>query len=80
MTQWEFLAPVFSPDEYSYNLPSECILPFTWKDPKPKEGAFSAVYRVKIHAAHQKHPDLKDASDHTSNHDCDLLTRLTGCR
>jgi len=78
--QWEFLAPVFSPDKYSYNLPSECILPFIWKDPKPKEGAFSAVYRVKIHAAHQKHPDLKDASDHTSNHDCELLIRLTGCR
>jgi hypothetical protein len=53
--QWKCLTPVFSMDMYNYNLSSECIFPFTWKDETFKEGAFSCVYKVKIHEAHQKH-------------------------
>src|SRR5579871_539392 len=30
--QWTFLTPVFAMDKYNYDLSSECILPFTWKD------------------------------------------------
>src|SRR5262249_36053604 len=53
--QWKFLTPVFAIDKYSYDLSSECILPFTWKDGASKEGAFSCVYKVHMHPAHQKH-------------------------
>ena len=53
--QWIFLAPVFAEDKYDYNLSSECTLPFIWKDETVKEGAFSCVYKVRIHPAHQKH-------------------------
>ena len=53
--QWKFLTPVFAMDRYDYDLLSECIFPFTWKDPTFKEGAFSCVSKVKIHSAHQKH-------------------------
>jgi hypothetical protein len=56
--QWKCLTPVFSPDQYDYNLSSECILPFTWKAETFKEGAFSRVYEVTIHKAHQKHDEL----------------------
>lgn len=53
--QWTFLTPVFATDKYNYDLSSECILPFIWKDETVKEGAFSCVYRVRIHPAHQRH-------------------------
>lgn len=53
--QWTFLTPVFATDKYNYNLSSECILPFIWKDETVKEGAFSCVYKVRIHPAHQEH-------------------------
>jgi hypothetical protein len=53
-SQWKYLAPVFAKDGYTYDLSSECILPFIWKDEVVKEGAFSCVYKVKIHPAHQK--------------------------
>jgi len=57
--QWRCLSPVFAADQYDYDLSSECILPFIWKDERVRVGAFSSVYRVKIHPAHQEH-ELKD--------------------
>jgi hypothetical protein len=56
--QWKCLIPVFSTDEYDYDLSSECILPFIWRAETFKEGAFSRVYMVKTHNAHQKHDEL----------------------
>ncbi|KAH9909794.1 hypothetical protein F4778DRAFT_14888 [Xylariomycetidae sp. FL2044] len=53
--QWKFLAPVFTPKRYEYNLSGKCIFPFIESDPKPKEGAFGCVYKVKIHSSHVKH-------------------------
>lgn len=53
--QWKCLTPVFAEKDYNYDLDAECILPFIWKDEEYKQGAFSLVYKVKIHPAHQKH-------------------------
>ena len=52
--QWKFLVPVFDTKTYNYNLESECIFPFIWKDERPKQGAFGCVYKVRIHPAHQE--------------------------
>ncbi|KAF2176066.1 hypothetical protein K469DRAFT_700459 [Zopfia rhizophila CBS 207.26] len=60
--QWKCLAPVFSPSQYTYDLSSECIFPFILDGGIRKEGAFSSVYRVKIHPAHQKHPNLSSVA------------------
>ncbi|KAF2026798.1 hypothetical protein EK21DRAFT_115421 [Setomelanomma holmii] len=53
--QWRCLAPVFTPEKYEYDLPSQCILPFR-KDTKvdPRTGSFSSVYKVAVHPDHQK--------------------------
>jgi hypothetical protein len=53
--QWKCLAPVFDVNTYTHDLSSKHLFPFIWKDESFKEGAFSCVYRVKIHPAHQKH-------------------------
>lgn len=61
--QWKFLVPVFSPQQYNYNLSSDCILPFTLLDPLPKAGAFSVVYRVRIHEDHKRNLDVQDVGE-----------------
>ena len=58
--QWKVKAPIFSPREYDYDLPAESIFPFTSHGAVPKDGAFSSVYRVTIHKAHNEHPRLND--------------------
>ncbi|KAH8647683.1 hypothetical protein BX600DRAFT_518111 [Xylariales sp. PMI_506] len=50
--QWKFLAPVFSNKTFTYKLQPEHIWPFTWVDNTIREGAFSKVFQVEIHAAH----------------------------
>ncbi|KAI9162755.1 Cyclin-dependent kinase [Paramyrothecium foliicola] len=55
MNQWEYLAPVFEPARYHYNLQDGCVLPFIQQDPNRKEGAFSYVYKVVIHPEHNGH-------------------------
>ena len=55
--QWKFLAPVFSPDHFYYDLGPETILPIINKDSDRKEGAFSQVFKVRIHEAHIKDQD-----------------------
>lgn len=57
--QWKYLAPVFSAHQYEYNLTSECIFPFTVID-KRDGGAFSSVYRVKIHPTHTEHSNIQE--------------------
>ncbi|KAF2677147.1 HET-domain-containing protein [Lentithecium fluviatile CBS 122367] len=47
--QWKYLAPVFTPNQYNYNLSPACILPFTSRSGQPKAGPFGTVHRVKIH-------------------------------
>lgn len=61
--QWQFLAPVFTQSRYDYDLLAECIFPFTLDGAIPKDGAFSSVYRVKIHKDHQEILGLQDVSN-----------------
>jgi hypothetical protein len=51
--QWRCLAPVFSPERYNYDLPYNCIFPFTKESVTPKVGAFGSVHKVRIHRDHQ---------------------------
>ncbi|KAF2825062.1 hypothetical protein CC86DRAFT_353840 [Ophiobolus disseminans] len=59
-TQWKFLVPVFSPEQYDYDLNQNVIFPFTVIGSIPKDGAFSFVYRIRIHEGHQKHPHIHE--------------------
>ncbi|KAH7385408.1 hypothetical protein DE146DRAFT_748230 [Phaeosphaeria sp. MPI-PUGE-AT-0046c] len=58
--QWRVLVPVFSPLQYNHDLDSDCIFPFDLIKSMPKAGAFSSVYRVRIHSEHQLHEGLGD--------------------
>jgi hypothetical protein len=60
--QWKFIAPIFGPSRYIYDLSSDAILPFFLAGDVPKMGAFSSVYQVKIHPAHLKHHNLRYVS------------------
>lgn len=60
--QWKCLCPVFSPEKYDYDLSPECIFPFTILAGVHTEGAFSSVYKVKIHDAHQEHDDIDEVA------------------
>lgn len=67
--QWRCLVPVFSPEKYDYNLLHNCIFPFTKESVTPKVGAFSSVYKVRVHKDHQRHKHLK----HVSQKSCGLI-------
>jgi len=54
--QWMFLAPVFSTDEPTRNIPALSILPFIQKQLRPKKGPFSHVFKCEIHADHIRDP------------------------
>jgi hypothetical protein len=58
--QWRYLAPVFSPSRYNYDLLYNCIFPFTKDNAGPKIGAFGSVCMVTIHPDHQKYDNLKN--------------------
>jgi hypothetical protein len=64
--QWRLLVPVFSPTRYEYDLDAECIFPFELLRTMHKAGAFSSVYRVRIHEGHQLHKNLGDVSEYHS--------------
>jgi hypothetical protein len=54
------LAPVFKRHnlrQFQKELVRETVLPFTWKDPKPRSGHFSNVFHAKLHVAHQDQYD-----------------------
>lgn len=54
--QWGFLAPVFSPPRFEFNLATNVILPFVIKDRRTvRKGSFGEVFEVKVHKAHCKH-------------------------
>ncbi|KAH8203217.1 hypothetical protein TruAng_002622 [Truncatella angustata] len=57
-SQWQFLAPVFSPTDFVYHLSTESILPFTWKNEIIIGGYFSQVSEVEIHPSHQAEPNM----------------------
>lgn len=57
--RWKFLAPVFTPQQYDYNLPSSCIFPFTKDATMSRKGAFGMVSKVKVHSEHQRHPNMQ---------------------
>jgi serine/threonine protein kinase len=60
--RWMFLAPIFSPQKYDYDLPSDCIFPFEKDVTISRSGAFGTVSRVKIHSDHQKHMNMQYVS------------------
>jgi hypothetical protein len=72
--QWRFLVPVFSPNDYHYDLEHNCIFPFNKADAVPKVGAFSYVYKVAVHEKHQMHEGLSHVSNGRSvePHSCRL--------
>lgn len=65
--QWHLLVPVFSPDQYSYNLLNNCIFPFTKEDVTPKVGAFGYVHKVRVHPDHQRRYSMQHVSRRSSN-------------
>lgn len=60
--QWAFQAPVFSDDQYDYNLQGNCTFPFTKSLTVSEGGAFSTVLKVNIHGDHQKHRGVQAVS------------------
>jgi len=58
MHQWTFLAPEFERGVYGYLFPPGTILPFFWQDSIRVSGAFSDVFKVKIHKDHFKKAPL----------------------
>ena len=57
--RWRFLAPVFSTEQYDYDLPSDCLFPFQKDDSKSRKGAFGLVSKVLVHEEHQRHPGIQ---------------------
>jgi hypothetical protein len=58
--QWKFLVPIFTKDEYNRDFSEKYIFPFTSDGAVPKDGAFSSVFRVKIHPDHRELPGIND--------------------
>ncbi|KAF1924940.1 uncharacterized protein M421DRAFT_103483 [Didymella exigua CBS 183.55] len=48
------MTPVFSDKQYDYDLPSDCILPFTKDYDASKTGAFASVSKIRIHPENQE--------------------------
>ena len=62
--QWCYLAPIFTPLRYKYDLWQNCIFPFTKDSSGPKVGAFGSVCMVTIHPDHQEHENMKNVRSH----------------
>lgn len=59
-TQWQFLVPVFRKSQIRQTLEAKRILPLSLVTRERKEGAFSDVWEVKIHEAHQEEEPLSE--------------------
>lgn len=55
-TQWKFLVRIFREDEASIKIGNREILPFRLVNGQHLKGAFSDVWKVAIHKAHQEQP------------------------
>ncbi len=52
-SQWIFLAPIFTDDQFVHGLHDYCALPFTWVNREtPKTSLFSTVHEAIIHPGH----------------------------
>lgn len=51
-SQWMFLVPVITSNQFIYRLQAEQILPFLQVDGEPKAGAFGRVYCVEVEPSH----------------------------
>ncbi|KAI9820179.1 MAG: hypothetical protein M1827_005801 [Pycnora praestabilis] len=58
-SQWCFLAPIFNSRNQELKLEYGHVLPFIDRVALG-EGSYSDVYKVQIHEAHQKFPDMKE--------------------
>jgi hypothetical protein len=58
--QWSCLVPKFTSKTYDYDLPENCILPFTSQSAGAKDGSFSFVRRIRVHEHHMEHEGIKD--------------------
>lgn len=52
--QWSLLAPVFTKDKFHYELHESVPLPFLTKIKTEADGAFSDMFEVTLHGAHQQ--------------------------
>jgi hypothetical protein len=54
--QWIFLAPVFSPTKFQFDLRPNYILPMVVKpSSRKRRGNFATVFEVEVHSAHLRH-------------------------
>lgn len=60
--QWTVQAPVFDPQNYTYDLQAQCIMPFEESTLLESVGGFSSLYRVKIHGAHAERIGIIDVA------------------
>jgi hypothetical protein len=67
--QWMFLVPIFTRNNYDYDLKTECIFPFIPDGAVTTAGAFSRVYRISIHKDHHEYPEIKQVCTRTSSVD-----------
>lgn len=59
ISQWRYLAPVFSKDFFRYTFGPNHVMPFIWINDIVREGPYSRVHEAHIHKAH--HMDIADA-------------------
>ncbi|CAI0651165.1 unnamed protein product [Colletotrichum noveboracense] len=52
--QWIFLAPVFTPGLFDFDLPQRCPFPILEKHDRSKRGYSGSVYEVNIHEDHMQ--------------------------
>lgn len=78
--RWSFLAPIFSPEHYDYNLSNNCIFPFEKDAMKSRTGAFGSVSKVRVHGDHQEHKDMEHVRSYTSRSGREVETdSVLGC-
>ena len=53
--KWILCTPIFDTEQDDYHLPARAVLPFVEKDSHVTEGAFSNVYKARIHKDHARH-------------------------
>lgn len=68
-------APVFSPEDYDYNLSPTCILPFKQVGSVASKGAFSVVRMVEIHPEHHGYSGVQHVNNITTSQR-NMLTAL----
>lgn len=78
--RWSFLAPIFSPRQYDYDLSGNCVFPFERDVLVSQRGTFGSVSKVRVHPDHQEHRNMGHVSISTSRTDSGSKTHcIVGC-